>query len=132
MLFRSNDTATTEIYTAVNTLSLHDALTISAFIATLLLVYVYRRLQRLDVPENAGFFATLRLVPLALVVGLDLLDLGLDVFSAPIVWYLLRRLRLGALRNVATFEALIPFTGPIPTLTIAWFAARWFNLSDER
>ena len=26
MLFRSNDTATTEIYTAVNTLSLHDAL----------------------------------------------------------------------------------------------------------
>ena len=26
MLFRSNDTATTEIYTSVNTLSLHDAL----------------------------------------------------------------------------------------------------------
>ena len=101
-------------------------------IATLLLVYVYRRLQRLDVPENAGFFTTLRAVPLALVVGLDLLDLGLDVFSAPIVWFLLRRLRLGALRNVATFEALVPFTGPIPTLTIAWFAARWLNLSDER
>ena len=101
-------------------------------LATLLLVHVYRRLQRLDVPEDAGFFATLRLVPLALVVGLDLLDLGLDVFSAPIVWYLLRRLRLGALRDVATFEALIPFTGPIPTLTMAWFAARWFNLGDER
>ena len=30
MLFRSNDTATTEIYTAVNTLSLHDALPISS------------------------------------------------------------------------------------------------------
>ena len=29
MLFRSNDTATTEIYTASNTLSLHDALPIS-------------------------------------------------------------------------------------------------------
>ena len=28
MLFRSNDTATTEIYTPVNTLSLHDALPI--------------------------------------------------------------------------------------------------------
>ena len=26
MLFRSNDTATTEIYTSVHTLSLHDAL----------------------------------------------------------------------------------------------------------
>ena len=30
MLFRSNDTATTEIYTACYTLSLHDALPISA------------------------------------------------------------------------------------------------------
>ena len=29
MLFRSNDTATTEIYTSVNSLSLHDALPIS-------------------------------------------------------------------------------------------------------
>ena len=29
MLFRSNDTATTEIYTAIDTLSLHDALPIS-------------------------------------------------------------------------------------------------------
>ena len=29
MLFRSNDTATTEIYTTHNTLSLHDALPIS-------------------------------------------------------------------------------------------------------
>ena len=29
MLFRSNDTATTEIYTVMNTLSLHDALPIS-------------------------------------------------------------------------------------------------------
>ena len=29
MLFRSNDTATTEIYTRPNTLSLHDALPIS-------------------------------------------------------------------------------------------------------
>ena len=31
MLFRSNDTATTEIYTPTNTLSLHDALPISGF-----------------------------------------------------------------------------------------------------
>ena len=29
MLFRSNDTATTEIYTVLHTLSLHDALPIS-------------------------------------------------------------------------------------------------------
>ena len=32
MLFRSNDTAITEIYTSVNTLSLHDALPISRFL----------------------------------------------------------------------------------------------------
>ena len=31
MLFRSNDTATTEIYTCLDTLSLHDALPISVF-----------------------------------------------------------------------------------------------------
>ena len=29
MLFRSNDTATTEIYTSIDTLSLHDALPVS-------------------------------------------------------------------------------------------------------
>ena len=34
MLFRSNDTATTEIYTALNTLSLHDALPILVLDAT--------------------------------------------------------------------------------------------------
>ena len=32
MLFRSNDTATTEIYTVYNTLSLHDALPIAAIL----------------------------------------------------------------------------------------------------
>ena len=32
MLFRSNDTATTEIYTVTNTLSLHDALPIDAYL----------------------------------------------------------------------------------------------------
>ena len=34
MLFRSNDTATTEIYTNLNTLSLHDALPISVWEGT--------------------------------------------------------------------------------------------------
>ena len=39
MLFRSNDTATTEIYTMVDTLSLHDALPIWwAYAASLLLI----------------------------------------------------------------------------------------------
>ncbi len=98
--------------------------------AAVLLAHTYRRLKRLNVPEGAGFFTTIRLVPLGLVVALDLLDLALDVFSTPIIWLILSRLRLQGLRDIASFEALVPFTGPIPTLTIAWFAARWFDLGE--
>ncbi len=95
------------------------------------LALAYRRLKKIRVPKDADFFTTVRAVPLALVVGLDLLDLGLDSFSAPLEWLILNRLGLTALRNVATFEALIPFTGPIPTLTLAWIAARVFKLGTE-
>ena len=84
------------------------------------------------VPPNADFFTTVRAVPLSLVVGLDLLDLALDVFSAPIIWFILNRFGLQALRNVATVEALIPITGPIPTLTLAWLAARASSTSASR
>lgn len=98
--------------------------------AGLLLARLYQRLKRLNVPEGAGFLTTIRMVPLGLVVALDLLDLALDVFSAPLIWVLLSRLRLQGLRDTASFEALIPFTGPIPLLTIAWFIARWLKLGD--
>ena len=40
MLFRSNDTATTEIYTGIHTLSLHDALPISRRLGTSVKVVV--------------------------------------------------------------------------------------------
>lgn len=102
------------------------AVTLSAVI----LLLAYRKLRRIRLPPNADFFTTVRAVPLSLMVGLDLLDLGLDVLSSPIIWFLLRKLNLQSLRNVATVEALIPFTGPIPTLTIAWFAARALNLGE--
>jgi len=85
------------------------------------------REKRLRVPPGADFFTTVRAVPLPLLVGLDLLDLGLDVFSAPIIWFILNRLKLQKLRNVATVEALIPISAPIPTLTIAWILARFFG-----
>jgi hypothetical protein len=87
-----------------------------------------RKLRRIRVPADADFFTAIRAVPLVLVVGLDLLDFALDVFSAPIMWVLLNRTGLQALRNTAAIEALIPITGPIPTMTIAWFAARLFHL----
>jgi len=97
-------------------------------LAGIVLLQAFRKLRNIRVPEDADFFTTARAVPLSLMVGLDLLDLGLDMASAPIIWFILRRYNLHALRNVASFEALVPFTGPIPTLTLAWFAARFLNL----
>lgn len=103
---------------------------VALILAGLVLALAFRALRRIRVPPNADFFTTLRAVPLSLVVGLDLLDLGLDVLSTPIIWVILNRFRLQALRNVASIEALVPFTGPIPTLTIAWFLARALNLGQ--
>jgi hypothetical protein len=72
----------------------------------------------------------MRYVPLVLVILLDLLDFGLDIFSAPVSWLILDRMGLPNLRNKATIEALIPITGAIPTFTISWFAVRLLNLGD--
>ncbi len=105
---------------------------IAVTLSAIVLLVAYRKLRRLRVPPDADFFTTLRVVPLSLVVGLDLLDLGLDVLSSPIIWYILGRFHLKALRNVATFEAILPFTGPIPTLTLAWWAARRLNLGEPQ
>ena len=97
-------------------------------LGAVVLALTYRKLRRIRLPPDADFFTAVRAVPFSLVVGLDLLDLGLDTFSAPIIWFILNRTGLQALRNVASFEAFIPFTGAIPTLTLAWLAARFLNL----
>lgn len=103
---------------------------IALALSGLILALAFRRLRRIHLPPNPDFFTTVRAVPLSLVVGLDLLDLALDSFASPIIWFLLRRANLEALRKVATVEAILPFTGPIPTLTLAWLAARAFNLGE--
>ena len=103
---------------------------VALVLAGLVLTLAVRSLRRIRVPADADFFTTVRAVPLSLMVGLDLLDLALDTFSAPIIWLILNRYGLKALRNVGAVEALIPITGPIPTLTIAWFAARIFKLGQ--
>ena len=119
---------------AIDWAAVLKVVTVVAVVALLLsglaLAWAFRALRRirLRLAPNADFFTTLRAVPLSLVVGLDLLDLALDVFSAPIIWFILNRYGLQALRNVATIEALIPISAPIPTLSIAWLAARIFNL----
>jgi hypothetical protein len=116
-------------------MELRTVVQIVAWIAAVALVLAWgfliaalRRVRKIRLPPDADFFTTVRAVPLALVVGLDFLDLALDIFSAPIIWFLLNRYNLQRLRDVATFEAIVPFTGPIPTLTLAWIAARWLNL----
>jgi len=116
-------------------LNLRDLIAAAALTVLLILalaaaaLYVaYRKLRRIRIAGDSDFFTTVRAVPLALVVGLDLLDLGLDVFSTPITWLLLDRLGLKALRNVATIKAVIPIGDMIPALTIAWLAARVFKL----
>ena len=101
---------------------------LSLALAAAVLYVAYRKLRRIRIAADSDFFTTVRAVPLSLVVGLDLLDLGLDVFSTPITWMLLDRLGLKALRNVATVKAVIPIADLVPALTLAWFAARFFNL----
>jgi hypothetical protein len=106
------------------------ALAVGLVLAVLALAWAFYRLRRLRIPEGADVFTTLRAVPLALVVGLDLLDFALDTLAAPLTWMVLSRFRLGALRKVATAEALIPGTQLLPTMTIAWLIARAFKLGE--
>jgi len=100
-------------------------------IALLGLLMLVRQIRQLRIPRDADFFTTMRYVPLPLVVLLDLLDFGLDIFSAPIMWMVLDRMGLPNLRNKAVIEALIPFTNVIPTFTASWLAARLFNLGEQ-
>ena len=97
---------------------------ISLALALLLLIYVVRQVRQINVPEEATFQETLRLTPFSVVLMIDLLDLGLDFLAAPIAWVILDRLGLKALRGVSAVEAVIPFTQPIPTMTLAWIGAR--------
>ncbi|NTU79549.1 MAG: hypothetical protein HGA45_09125 [Chloroflexales bacterium] len=107
------------------------AMGIALALAAVGLALSWRQIRQLRVPATAGFFATMHYVPLTLVILLDLLDFGLDIFAAPISWIVLDRLGLKGLRNKAAIEALIPFTQPIPTFTLSWVAARALNLGDE-
>ncbi len=92
--------------------------------AVALLALAIRQVKRFDIPPDAGFVATLQGTPLILVLGLDLLDLALDVFAAPIAWVLLDYLNLKGLRGMTVVESLIPGTQLIPTLTLSWIVAR--------
>ena len=93
-------------------------------LSAILVAWVFIRVRRLNIPAAADFFETLRLTPLSVVIMLDVLDLALDIFSAPISWLILDRLNLKPLRWITAIEALIPFSDVIPTMTAAWLLAR--------
>ncbi|MFZ0544001.1 MAG: hypothetical protein WAM60_01090 [Candidatus Promineifilaceae bacterium] len=101
-------------------------------IFALLLAYAIWVMRHLDIPSDAGFADTLHVTPLLVVIGIDLLDLTLDVLAAPATWLILDRMGLKALRNIATIEAIIPGTQVIPTLTLAWIIVRVFNITSDR
>lgn len=96
-----------------------------SLVSLAVLALLAHRIRRLEVPPDAGLIEVLQMVPLSLVVVLDLLDLSLDVLAAPISWFILGRLGLGALRGLTVLEALIPGTQLLPTMTAAWFIARY-------
>jgi hypothetical protein len=107
------------------------AMAVCVVISLVGLLVIARQIRQLRVPFNADFFTTMRYVPISLVILLDLLDFGLDIFAAPISFIILDRMGLRGLRNKAAIEALIPFTQPIPTFTLGWIAARLLNLGAQ-
>lgn len=97
---------------------------LALILALTLLALTYRSLKRIQIPQDADFFTTLRHVPLTLVIILDLLDLALDFLSAPVGWFILSYFGLERLRMLTVVESLIPGTQFIPTLTGAWLLAK--------
>ena len=96
-------------------------------LAGLLILLASRQIRRINVPAGAGFAETLAHTPFLVVLIIDLLDFGLDILAAPITWVLLDRWGLAALRNFSAVEALLPFTQPIPTMTVSWLWVRLFG-----
>ena len=100
---------------------------VALILAIILFLAAIWRMKRIDIPQDAGFVETLRYTPFIVVLFIDLLDLSLDFLAAPFAWIVLDRLGLKALRGFSTVEALIPFTGPIPVLTLSWIFSRLFK-----
>jgi hypothetical protein len=100
---------------------------LSLVAAFLLILVTYRRLRYLRLPPDADFMTCLRTVPITVVIILDLLDFGLDFFSAPIAWVMLGKLELQGLRGITILEELIPGTQLLPTMTLAWIGVRLYD-----
>lgn len=93
-------------------------------LSILLLLWVLWRIKRIHLPEGADFLTALRFTPLSVVLLLDVLDMTLDIFGAPVAWVVLGKLGLHPLRTVTVVESFIPGTQFIPLLTASWLIAR--------
>jgi hypothetical protein len=93
-------------------------------LSILLLLWVLWRIKRIHLPEGADFLTALRFTPLSVVLLLDVLDMTLDIFGAPVAWVVLGKLGLHPLRTVTIVESFIPGTQFIPLLTASWLVAR--------
>lgn len=103
------------------------AMAVALILAFLLFFILARQMRRVKIPPGAGFAETLRYTPFLVAVFIDLLDFALDILAAPVVWVILDRWGLKALRGVSAVEAAIPFTQWLPTLTLSWIAVRLFR-----
>jgi hypothetical protein len=101
---------------------------VSLVLSIIILTIAVRQVRNLNIPQGLSFAETLHYTPFLVVLGIDLLDLGLDFFSAPISWVILDRLGLKALRGVSAVEAFIPGTQFIPTLTACWIGVRLLGI----
>ncbi len=96
-------------------------------ISLALIAWVLIKIRRIHLRPDADALDALRAAPLSIVIILDLLDFALDIFSAPISWFLLTRLGLGPLRGAAVIKDLIPFTEFVPAMTIGWVGVRVYD-----
>ncbi len=93
-------------------------------LSIVLIAWLLWRIKRINLPPGADVLDALRAAPLSVVIVLDLLDLALDIFSAPLTWALLTRLGLAPLRWVAVIKDLIPFSAWLPLMSLAWLGVR--------
>ncbi len=102
--------------------ALASVMFIGLVLSLALLAWVFLKVRRINLPAGSEFFDALRATPLSVVILLDLLDLSLDIFSAPVAWIILSKLGLEPLRPVTVVKDLIPIPGleALPTMTIAW------------
>ena len=104
---------------------------VGLLLSVVLMIWIFLRIKRIQLPPDAGFIDTLRATPLSVIILVDLLDMTLDFFSMPISWIVLGRLGLQQLRTATLVEAAIPGTQFLPTMTAIWLVAHFTDPDRE-